>query len=93
MPALEQVVSREKSSRVQAPISLRSIPVSYEIDPRELVELRLQLVKELEQVEALEQQLAEQMTPQTVQEVEMLETKFQDALGELKALKGRMKAG
>ena len=63
----------------------------YEINPRELVELRLQLVEELEQVEALEQQLAEQMTPQTVQEVEMLETELQDALGELKALKGGMR--
>jgi hypothetical protein len=67
--------------------------ILQEIDPRELAVLHQELLLQVAQVEALEQKVAESMIPQNVQEIEMLETKFQAALGELGALKGRIKKG
>lgn len=68
-------------------------PRIREFDPRELGVLRKQLQMELEQVEAAEKRVAEQMAPQTIEEVELLQGKLREALGELDALKERMQKG
>lgn len=60
-------------------------------DPRELGILREQLRASLEQVEAAEKRVAEQMAPQTLEEVELLRGKLEEAMAELDELAKGMK--
>jgi hypothetical protein len=57
------------------------------IGPEGLAALKAQLRLALEQVEAQEKDLAERMAPQTVEDVEALETQLQEALEELRERK------
>ena len=68
-------------------------PGEWVIDPAELDILHEQLRVGLQQVEIAQKKIASQMAPQTVQEVETLEKKLTEALGELASLKKGMKKG
>jgi hypothetical protein len=61
------------------------------VNPQELAALKAQLRESLRAVESAEQLLAEQMSPQSVGEVEALEKKLQDALEELRARKEQLR--
>jgi hypothetical protein len=58
--------------------------------PVALAALKAQLRQALSEVESAEQQLAERMRPQSVEEVEALEEKLQAALSELKTRKEQL---
>jgi hypothetical protein len=60
-------------------------------NPEALAALKAQLREALRTVESAEQQLAERMSPQTVEEVDALEKKLQDALEELRARKEQLR--
>ena len=61
------------------------------VDPQALAALKAQLREALREVETAEQLLAERMSPQSVEEVEALEKKLQDALEDLKARKEQLR--
>jgi signal transduction histidine kinase len=61
------------------------------VDPQALAALKAQLREALRAVESAEQQLAERMSPQSVEEVEALEKKLQDALEELRTRKEHLR--
>jgi hypothetical protein len=65
------------------------IPASG-VTPEALAALKAQLKQALDEVESAEQQLAEHMSPQSVEEIEALEEKLQAALSELKDRKGQL---
>ena len=60
-------------------------------DPQALAALKAQLREALREVESAEQQLAERMSPQSVEEVEALEKKLRDGLEELRARKEQLR--
>ena len=60
-------------------------------DPQALAALKAQLREALRAVENAEQQLAERMSSQSVEEVEALEKKLQDGLEELRARKEQLR--
>jgi hypothetical protein len=62
-----------------------------DVDPHALATLKAQLQQALRQVESAEQRLADQMSPQSIEEVEALEQKLQGALDELKARKEQLR--
>jgi hypothetical protein len=62
-----------------------------DVDPQALAALKAQLREALRVVESAEQQLAERMSPQSVEEVEALEKKLQDALEELRTRKEHLR--
>jgi hypothetical protein len=61
------------------------------VDPQALATLKAQLREALREVETAEQVLAERMSPQSVEEVEALEKKLQDALEDLRARKEQLR--
>jgi len=65
--------------------------ILYEMDPRDLAEMHELLLKEVAKVEAIEHQVVQQMAPQTLEEVELLESKFNEALNELETIRGGIK--
>jgi hypothetical protein len=62
------------------------------VDPEALAALKAQLREALREVESAEQQLAERMSPQSVEEVDALEKKLQEALEELRARKEQLRS-
>ena len=68
-------------------------PGEWVVNPRDLDILHEQLQVGLKRIEFVQHQVAEEMAPKTVEEVEALEGKLHDALGELDALKNRMQKG
>jgi hypothetical protein len=61
------------------------------VNPQALAALKAQLREALRAVDSAEQLLAERMSPQSVEEVEALEKKLQDALEELRARKEQLR--
>jgi len=61
------------------------------VNPEALATLKAQLREALRAVESAEQVLAERMSPQSVEEVEALEKKLQDALEELRTRKEQLR--
>ena len=74
--------------------TIDTIDTIYE-DPTQVSALKEKLKSALEKVEAHEKTVAENLKPQTVADVEMLETKLNEALAELKSRKTELqkKAG
>jgi hypothetical protein len=63
--------------------------ILYAMDPRELAMVRELLLKEVAKVKEIEQRVSAEMAPQTLEEVELLESKIQEAAAELEMFRER----
>jgi hypothetical protein len=68
------------------------LPVSTRLRASDLPKLKAQLQRALKQVEAREQAVAKKLQPQTVEQIEILETKLREALDELARQKKELPA-
>ena len=87
-PVLDDPIPFVQTPDAQAPIMNQPGMV---VNPQNLAELKSQLRQSLAQVEAQEKVMKENMKPQTVEEVDMLEQKLTEALEELRQHKEELR--